>query len=247
MIAYGPGTLAACAAIVFVAYFVRGMSGFGTALVAIPMMVYLIPLHTAVPMMGLLAAVAMAYLGVRDRTDVVWDEFRRLIVPTILGVVIGVWIFSRLEADFLLKLLGGFIVAYAIYMVAAEFIHASPQRCSTRWAWPAGFAAAVVDAVFGGGGGLLAVIYMHRRGYEKAAFRATLAMLWIGEMVVRVGSYAVGGYYDTPTLVLAALMLPLMYFGNRAGERVTNRMSPQAFSRLIAVMLGASGTSLLLK
>ncbi|RPI46955.1 MAG: sulfite exporter TauE/SafE family protein [Betaproteobacteria bacterium] len=235
------------AAVVFGAFVVRGMSGFGTSLVAIPLLIFVMPIHAAVPMMTVLGLCVTLMLGVRDRGHVRWDEFWRLLGPTLLGVFAGVYLFASLDARFMQKLLGAFIVAYSLYMVAAQFVRGSEQRCSTRWGYPAGFASSAIDSVFGGGGGPLVVMYMHRRGYDPIAFRATLAVLWLLELVVRVGGYALGGYYDRGVLLLALLFVPVMLLGNRIGEVIGQTISQQSFSRVIAAVLLASGGSLLLK
>ena len=60
------------AAVVYAAFFVRGMSGFGTSLVAMPLLVFVLPIRTAVPLMGLLVFVLFVFLTIRDRRDVLW-------------------------------------------------------------------------------------------------------------------------------------------------------------------------------
>lgn len=247
MFEFGFVTVALTGAVVFVAYIVRGMSGFGTSLVAIPLLVFIMPLHAAVPMMTLIGLSVTVILGIRDRDHVRWEEMRHLLPPTLVGVFAGIYLFAVLDARFMQRLLGGFIVAYAAYMVASQFLRSDARPCSRRWGWPAAFGSAFVDSMFGGGGGPLVVIYMHRRGYAPVTFRATLAVLWLVEMVVRVIGYSVGGYYSPAVLLTAAALLPVMWLGNRTGEAISQRMSQRAFSRLIAVVLCASGISLLLK
>lgn len=244
---FGLATIALTAAIVFVAYIVRGMSGFGTSLVAIPMLVFIMPMHTAVPMMTLIGLSVTVILGIRDRDHVRWDEMRYLLAPTLIGVLAGIYLFTALDPRFMQRLLGGFIAAYAVYLIASQFVRAEPRQCSRRWGWPAAFGSAFIDSMFGGGGGPLVVIYMHRRGYAPVTFRATLAVLWLVELVVRVIGYGIGGFYDRAVLLIVLLLLPVMWLGNRAGEAISRRMSQRAFSRLIAVVLFGSGTSLLLK
>lgn len=247
MVEFGAVTVALIAAIVFVAYIVRGMSGFGTSLVAIPMLVFILPMHTAVPMMTLIGLTVTIILGIRDREHVRWEEMRFLLPPTLIGVLAGIYLFTALDPRFMQRLLGGFIAAYAVYLVGSQFVRAELRQCSRRWGWPAAFGSAFVDSMFGGGGGPLLVIYMHRRGYDPVTFRATLAVLWLVELVVRVVGYAIGGHYSPGVLIVAALLLPVMWLGNKTGEAISRRMSQRTFARLIAVVLFASGVSLLLK
>lgn len=53
------------------------------------------------------------------------------------------------------------------------------------------------------------------------------------ELLVRVGGYAVSGFYDARLLWLAALAAPAVVLGNRLGEGITRAMSPQAFTRVL--------------
>lgn len=239
--------LAFAAGVVFGAFIVRGMSGFGAGLVATPLLVLAISIHTAVPMMGLLAFILFIFLTIRDRRDVIWNELKLLVPPTILGVAAGTLLFTRLDSALLLRLLGVFIIAFALYVLAVHHFGLPKIHCSRGWALPVGFAGATVDTMFGGGGGTLVVIYMHLRGIGKMQFRATVAVLWFFEMVARIAGYAIAGYYTLPTLMFAALMLPVMWAGTYAGERIGNRISQDTFSKVLAVMLILSGVSVLLK
>jgi uncharacterized membrane protein YfcA len=244
---YHAGQVAAAAFIVFCAFVVRGTSGFGAGMVAMPFLVFFIPIRTAVPMMGLLAFLLFIVLSIRDRHEVVWEELKVLIPVTLLGVIAGALLFNRLDSAVLLRLLGGFIIAFAAYVLAVHHYGLPQVRCSRRWAVPAGFVGAVGDTLFGGGGGTLVVIYMHLRGVGTARFRATVAVLWFFEMIARLAGYALSGYYTVSTLLFAAMMVPFVWAGTRLGERIGNRISPTTFARLLALMLLASGISVLAK
>lgn len=244
---FGAIQLAFAAGVVFGAFIVRGMSGFGAGLVATPLLVLVIPIHTAVPMMGLVVFVLFIFLTIRDRRDVIWNELKLLVPPTVLGVVAGTLLFTSLDSALLLRLLGVFIIAFALYVLAVDHFGLPQIHCSRGWALPVGFAGATVDTMFGGGGGTLVVIYMHLRGIGKMQFRATVAVLWFFEMVARIAGYALAGYYTLPTLMFAALMLPVVWAGTYAGERIGNRISQDTFAKVLAVMLILSGVTVLLK
>jgi uncharacterized membrane protein YfcA len=243
----GPVELALAAVIVFGAFVVRGMSGFGAGMIGIPLLAFLMPVHTAVSMFGLMVLFLFVFLSIRDWHDVVRDELKRLIVPTLLGVAGGVLLFAHLDNRLLLQLLGGFLIAYAVYAFAVHYFGLPAFTCSQRWAYPVGFSGAFIDTLFGGGGGTLVVIYLHMRRIGRAPFRATVAALWLAEMIARILGYGAAGYYSMDTLLLCALLLPLMGAGTWAGERLGNRISQESFSKLMALLLLIAGVSLLSK
>lgn len=235
------------AAGLFLAFVVRGMSGFGAGLIAVPLLAFVIPLQIAVPLSSLLIFVLFIALLIRDRKAVVWSELKLLVPPTIIGVLAGLWLFASLDNRVLVLMLGGFLVLYAIYMLAVSMLGLPELRCSQRWAVPVGFSGSFFDTLFGGGGGTLVVIYINARGIGRVEFRATVAALWFFEMIARIGGYAWAGFYDSSILLLFVLLLPLVWAGTVVGERLGNRVGAQTFARLLAVMLLASGISLLAK
>jgi hypothetical protein len=239
--------IALTALIVFASFVVRGMSGFGSSLVAMPLLVFVMPIHAAVPMMGLLVFVLFCFLLVRDRRDVIWRELWLLLGPTLIGVVAGIVLFRALDNQLLLKCLGVITIGYALYALAVHYFGLPEVKCSERWAVLAGFSGSFIDTLFGGGGGTVIVIYMHLRRIGKVQFRATAAVLWFFEMTARVLGYTFAGYYTASTLLLAALMLPMVWGGTWCGERIHSRISQETFSKLLAVLLIASGVTLLLK
>lgn len=237
--------LAAC--IVFGAFVVRGVSGFGAGMIGIPLLAFLMPVHSAVSMFGLMVLILFTFLSIRDWREVVRREFALLLVPTIVGVVAGVLLFTHLDNRLLLQLLGGFLIAYSLYVLAVHYVGLPEVTCSERWAIPVGFTGAFIDTLFGGGGGTLVVIYLHMRGVGRAPFRATVAALWLFEMIARIAGYGAAGYYTMDILMLCAIFLPMMFLGSWAGERLGNRISQEAFSRLMAVLLILTGAGLLAK
>lgn len=73
----------------FGAHFIRGISGFGWGLVAVPLLALKLPLTFVVPVILLMDVKASLVLGGFSRTQVAWPELRRLLVPAVLGVVVG--------------------------------------------------------------------------------------------------------------------------------------------------------------
>lgn len=235
------------AAVFFLAFVIRGMSGFGAGMIAVPLLAFVIPLQLAVPLCSLLVFVLFVILMIRDRHEIVWAELRLLLPPTIVGALAGLWLFTSLDNRMLVFMLGTFLVCYSCYMLAVSLLGLPQLRCSQRWALPVGFFGSFFDTLFGGGGGTLVVIYINARGIGRAGFRATVAALWFAEMVARISGYAWAGFYNATTFWLLAALLPLMWAGTVVGERLGNRVDSETFSKILAVMLLASGVSLLAK
>ena len=95
------------------AYIVFGIAGFGTALVAGPILILFMPLSKIVPLLVLLDFVAAFGNLLPSRKDVAKPELLRLLPCMAVGCTLGVIFLLNLKSDLLLLLMGLFISAYA--------------------------------------------------------------------------------------------------------------------------------------
>jgi len=226
---------------VAVAYIVFGIAGFGTALVAGPVLIVFMPLSKIIPMLVLLDFVAAFGGLLQTRRDVSKPELLRLLPCMAVGCTLGVVFLLNLHSDLLLLLMGLFISAYALYSLA---IKARPTQLAVGWSIPMGTIGGLFGALFGSGGFLYA-IYLNSR-LPKDAARATQSALISCSTVVRLSLFLVAGVYaDLPLLLLAVCLLPAMAVGLWAGRRLTMRLSREAFVRLVTWLVLASGIALI--
>jgi uncharacterized membrane protein YfcA len=118
------------APIIFLAYLVRGICGFGSGLIAIPVLSLMFPLKVAVPLVVMLDYLASAGHGFSLRQSIQWREISRLIVPALFGVSAGLLIFHKVDAELLTRFLGGFVFLYALYALWGPEM----PRASSWWA-----------------------------------------------------------------------------------------------------------------
>ncbi len=226
---------------VVLAYIVFGIAGFGTALVAGPILIVFMPLSKIIPLLVLLDFVAAFGNLLQSRREVNKPELLRLLPCMAIGCTLGVIFLLNLHSDLLLLLMGGFISAYAIYSLSVK---ARPAQLSKGWSIPMGTVGGLFGALFGSGGFLYA-IYLNSR-LPKDAARATQSALISCSTVVRLSLFLFAGVYaDLPLLLLALCLLPAMALGLWCGRRLTLRMSREAFVRLVTWLVLASGIALI--
>ncbi len=235
--------LFACTVILLAAYFIRGVAGFGSGLIAIPFLAFMLPLTIVVPAIVLLDYLASASQGLKTSDHIRLREIIPLLPFSVLGIVIALYLFKSIDAGLLSKLLGGFLILFAIYTL----LNVTPPRVRSRWvAVPSGLLGGAIGALFGTGGPLY-VIYLKLRGLPKPEFRATFAAIFLLDGFARIGGYVVGGMFVIDSLLLVAAALPLMVAGVYAGGHVHTSISHRTFERIISVLLLVSGTVLIFK
>jgi len=230
-------------AIVTPAYLIRGIAGFGSGLIAIPLLSLILPLQISVPLIVLLDYLASLGHGVSQRRAIRWSDIRYLIPSAVVGVSLAIYVFDAAGDRQLLKALGVFIILFALYSLLTK----SQPPCITRaWALPAGFLGGFVGTLFGTGGPFYAS-YLRARQLDKASFRATFACLFLLDGATRLTGYSTSGLLTITTLGLLGLCLPAMIIALHLGGRIHARISQRQFQRGISILLLFSGSALLLK
>ena len=235
--------LALCAAFVLIAYFIRGILGFGSGLIAISLLALLLPLSMAVPAVALTDYLASASQGLGNRRAVLWASIWPLLPFMLAGVLTALWLFQQVDPGLLTRGLGVFVIGYALYTLSG--LHPGRIERAGRAA-PVGALGALIGTLFGTGGPFY-VAYLQLWGPAKAQFRATAATIFLIEGTTRLVGYLGSGFFTREALTLSALALPLMALGLYAGHHAHTRISETTFKRLISLLLVASGLALMLK
>ena len=88
------GTVTAIVGIVFIATTLQRAVGFGFALLAVPLMAFVVPTKSAVVIVFLTGTVTCAWVALHLRRQIEWPTTRRLGLGAIIGAPIGVMIIS---------------------------------------------------------------------------------------------------------------------------------------------------------
>lgn len=238
-----PLVLGLCASFVLFAYFIRGIAGFGSGLIAISLLALVLPLSVVVPAVALTDYLASASQGIVDRRAILWRGLWPLLPFMLGGVLLALSLFEHLDPGLLTRALGAFVIAYALYTLADR--HPGRIRHAHRAA-PLGALGGLIGTLFGTSGPFY-VAYLQLWGPAKTQFRATAATIFLIEGSTRILGYLAAGLFSHQGLLLVAGALPLVALGLYAGHHVHTGLSEAAFRRLIGLLLLVSGLALVLR
>jgi hypothetical protein len=237
-------TAAALAAIAFLGALVFGVTGFGAALVTIPLATHFVPLKFALALYVLADLVAALSVGLENPRNALRAEWTRLVPMIVVGTALGVTLLVNLPRAAGMLLLGVFVVSFATLNLVRR---ADVSIVSPRWAWVAGLAGGITSTVFGAGGPPYA-IYLSQRGLTKEQFRATLGFATMTSISLRLVAFALTGLLlDVEIWLKALAVVPACLAGIWVARRVFRRLSREALMRAVALLLAASGASLIFR
>jgi uncharacterized membrane protein YfcA len=237
-------TLAVAIPTLAAAYIIFGIAGFGTALIAAPVLAQVMPVAGIVPMLALLDCTAAIINGVTLNDRIAKREMMWLVPLLIAGSIVGGTLLVIIPPRPMMLALGVFVIGYAIWSLASPSFKGTLDQL---WVVPFGAIGGVFSAMFGSGGFIYA-IYLSRRLEDKDAVRATVSVLIALAAFTRLAIFAFAGLYTTLELPLMALALvPAMLLGLFIGHRITLRMSREQFIRVLSLVLIVTGATLVVR
>ena len=230
--------------VIVAAYTVFGATGFGSSIIAVPMLAHWFPLTFAVPLLTALDCVSTANASLRQWRRADLREIGRLLPTVLAGIALGTTLLVNLPRGPALLALGVFVALYGIYLLVGR---REWQAMRPRWAWPLGLCGGVFSVLFGTGGPFY-MIYLSARIHDKTVLRATSSILVAISVFIRTGVFlGTGLLLKAPVLIGAALLLPLMFAGYMIGNRLHHALSRAGVLKLIAGLLAINGVSLVVR
>jgi uncharacterized membrane protein YfcA len=228
--------------IIFIAYIIKGLSGFGSGLVAIPLLAFFLPITFVVPILGLLSYSGTFIQSLSLRKQASWPVILPLIPFSFAGIIVAVWLLSTVDAHILVFFLGLFVLLYSIY----SLLPVTDLTGARYWAVLCGSLGGLVGALFGTGGPFY-VVYLKLRQLDKSQFRATIASIFLIDGGARIIGYASSGLYTPQVLTLVAILFPVLLLGMYIGHHLHLKIEQKRFNQMISVMLMLSGIMLMYK
>jgi uncharacterized membrane protein YfcA len=232
--------------IIFGAYFIFGISGFGSSIVAVPLLVQMYPLKSVVPMMVIIDICASLYVGRKSSQDANFKELKWLFPFSLIGMILGIFLLVQAPSEPLLITLGCFAAINGA-RVLWQRNSAMRDPINKWWAAPFGFFGGAFTALFATGGPIY-VSYLSLRINDPKALRATMAFaIFILTLLRLILMLVTGLILSWPVIGLAVCLMPATFFGIWLGTHVHTKLSNTAMRVAYGSILLFAGTMLLIR
>ena len=224
------------------AYTIFGISGFGSTVLAVPLLAHFLPVTYLVPLMALLDLVSAIVVGTAGREHLSKEELKRLLPWMFVGFAIGATVLVGVPDRYLRAALGIFAAAIGIHSILNPTLG---KTISKLWSIPAGIAGGAIATVFGAGGPIYAT-YLSGRLRDKSEVRATISTLISISAFSRAVVYAVSGLLLHLTILAGGVALaPFVWLGLKIGHRIHLGLTQEQMRRAVGALVLFTGLSLL--
>ncbi len=220
----------------------QSLTGFGFALVMVPLLSLAWDVKSAVVTSSLLGTVALLPLLFEVRRHVHMSRVAPMLAGSIAGIPAGIWLLGWIDPQALEILVG------AIVITTSLLLYLGPSSGQTR-------AGAIPSVTVGALSGVLrastsmggppAVLYLIGAERQVEAFRGTLLAFFLPTSLVTVAGLAAVGRVTPDILVTTALALPALTIGLIAGARVRAVVRQEVFRAIVLLVLVATSIAII--
>lgn len=244
------GALAVAVVAAFVAHLVKGITGFGSGLVLIPVLAWLWGPREAIFVSACLDLVAGLGHAWRARRLLRVGLVAAVVVPLFAGQWLGTWLLVALPERAVARLVGALIALFALEILLRPIRPGRGELTDLpHEARPLLARAAVAGTLGGVLGGLTGasgppiILYM-RRWYREVFFRAQLMAIFLLGAVSMVSLLWARGIGQPALLPRVALLLPSLFAGAALGTWLSTRLDRATFARLVGAVVLFAGLGL---
>ena len=229
--------------IVLFAAFTQGLSGFGSILLALPLLSIFLDIKMAIPLAALYGVSITILLLLQLRKHLEWGKIFPLLVGAALGVPVGVFFLKRLNRNVILWILGVFLVAYSLYGLFSKSWRANMRE---KWGYFFGFFGGCFGGAFAASGPPI-IVYTSLQAWNKDTIKVTLQSFFVFTGLMVISGHAISGATTLAVLRLYLGSLPALILGTYSGSYCYGMIGEEGYRKVIFILLAFLGVVMISK
>ena len=226
---------------VLFASILRAFTGFGFALAAVPAFSLFLPPVDAVVLSAALA-LALGLFSLRSYWGVIHPRhLTPLVAMSIVGTLVGAALLTGISVALFQLCVGLSVLAACLGLGLVRNAGVAPHPLL---GWGAGLVSGLMNGVMAIPGPPI-IVYVLLTESEPRRSRALMMAFFTLSALLALLSYAVNGLLGPHLLVYVLLALPVLYIGDRLGDRFFHRFGDDLYRRVALVALFALGVVIL--
>ena len=219
------------AIVVLMAALLKGMTGFGFALLAVPLLSLMFPIQALIPAMTIFNLITSVYILASIKLKVKAKYFLPMLLASFVGIPIGVYALTYFPEK-TLELAAGI----SIFSISMVFLlggnQPAPEKRREKPIVFAGFLSGLLTSSMSIGGPPIALA-MNRKGYSKESFRKIFALVSVINAVISSVLYAIHGLFIAFSLKFVLYLLPVIFIGAKVGDVLSKKVNQLFFRKII--------------
>lgn len=238
--------------IVLFASLVKGVTGFGFALVSLPFLLFWYSAKEMIPVL-ILCNLFTSFIIILQKKDrkLVDEKYRVMIYYASFFTILGVFLLKYLPEDLLNLVMSIFFILMSLLSIIGFKYSSKLNSVSSKITNKK--SCKLMGAFLGFITGSLSisgppmVLFLQSARVDKEQFREIFAWFSISTAFIATIVYIFLGFFNAENLKLSLMFVPLLYLGTFLGKRLNAFISPSLFKSFSILLILISSIILLLK
>jgi uncharacterized membrane protein YfcA len=222
--------------VTFLAGFTQGLSGFGSILLALPLLAIFMDIRTVIPLLALHAVAMTVILLIQLRQHLAWNRIMPLLLGSIPGIPLGVFFLKTLDTRIIQFIMGMILVVYPLISLRTHVT----RSMKPGWAYVFGFLAGCLGGTLSASGPPV-IVYTSLQPWSKDMIKVTLQGFYVVSGILVVLMQTLNGLTTVEVWRLFFISLPALLIGTFTGSFFYGRISDQTYRKIMMTMLGLLG------
>ncbi|MBN1617927.1 sulfite exporter TauE/SafE family protein [Candidatus Dojkabacteria bacterium] len=239
-------TVLIIAIVTIIAYILKALIGFGTAIIIMPILMYFFGPRDALVIGAFADLFSNVFLLKKEWTKIKEHPYLYLLPGLIIGTFIGVSILIRENDLFLKRLMGIAIILYIATQFLNIRIKIKKQEYKIIYGLFAGLIAGISGGLFNINGPPL-VIYLNSVLDDKVEIRENLVILLIIDSLWRIFLLTINHQVSELSVsIFVPILIPSILIGFAIGSKIDQNLKTKAFKIISHIVLLVIGIEMLI-
>jgi len=221
---------------------VGGVAGFGTGVIMIPAIAWIVGVKATVPVLTVCMLIGNSARVWFSRREIEWRVVAAFLLGAVPMTILGATLYTRIESAWLSRILGAFMI---LAVPLRRWLQHSGITVRLRHFPLVGAGFGFLSAIVGAVGPIMTPFFLSH-GLRKGRYLATDALCTVGAYITRGIMFRRADLLTGPLILTGLYIGVIMIGGAWLGRRLIDRMSEKTFLRIIEALLLAFGLQFLL-
>lgn len=239
--------------VVTIGFTLSGVIGFGANVLTLPILSLFFEISDLVVVLAVISFTNAVYRVYESRAGILWKKLGMMLLVSLPGAMMGLWLLESLPEDWMKLVLGVFVVVIAWYHlrcnteIKTQEALEQESKKETVFYHILLFIGGVLQGAFICGGPLYVIYCSHYFGHTRLQFRGMqFGILLVNSCYIFL-SYLLRGAYTKELMIQSAVGLTGFLTAVVVSAIVLRRIKDTELYRLIQIVLGISGISLVIQ
>jgi len=224
---------------IFSGFFIQTIIGFGGALIALPFLLFVMPLSEAVSYLSIFYLISAPIYVYKEWKHIDINLIKKIALSSFLGVLVGIIVLVYGKPLVLKQALGIFIILFVLNSLRVKKKSVLFKKLKHFFGFLGGFFSGVFST-----GGPLYVMIVQNETTDVKTFRATMFAALGLVTLMRVPILVVSGVMTMNQVYNSLYVLPFFILALFLGKKIYLKLDEALVKKIILVLLFASGVML---